>query len=212
MTDEPGARVAAIILAAGRSIRMGRAKAFLPLPGGGTFLQRLVRTFEFTGASPVVVVRPPRWPHGAAPGAGSAEFAINPDPERGQLSSLQCGLAAVSPEVPAVLFIPVDVPLVTVETVSALMVRWRRTRPAVVRPERAGRHGHPVLVSRAVADALLSADLSLSARAVLERFSAATVDVPVEDEGAFLDIDTPDDYDRVLARWSTDSGGLVGPS
>lgn len=212
MSGEPGDRVAAIILAAGRSVRMGRTKAFLTLPGSGTFLQRLVRTFELTGTSPVVVVRPPRWPHGAAPGSGGVEFAINPYPERGQLSSLQCGLAAVSPRVPAVLFTPVDVPLVTVDTVSALMARWRTTRAAVVRPARAGRHGHPVLVSRAVADALLSADGSLSARTVLERFSAAAVDVPVEDEGAFLDIDTPEDYDRVLARWSADSGGLLGPS
>jgi CTP:molybdopterin cytidylyltransferase MocA len=63
-----------------------------------------------------------------------------------------------------------------------------------------------------VADALLCADPSESARNVLQRFSAATVDVLVEDEGAFLDIDTPDDYDRLLARWSADSGRLVGPS
>ena len=212
MTGEPGDRVAAVILAAGGSIRMGRAKAFLPVPGGGTFLERLVRTFELAGASPVVVVRPPQWAHGPTPGSGRVEFAMNPEPERGQLSSLQCGLAAVSSAVPAVLFTPVDVPLVTVETVSALIDCWRNTRAAVVRPARAGRHGHPVLVSRTVADALLSADRSLSARNVLERFSAASVDVPVEDEGAFLDIDTPDEYDRVLAGWPTDSGGVVGPS
>jgi molybdenum cofactor cytidylyltransferase len=212
MTDEPGDRAAAVVLAAGRSIRMGRAKAFLPLPGGGTFLQRLVRTFELAGARPIVVVRPPQWPDGESSGWDSVEFAVNPDPGRGQLSSLQCGLAAVPPEVPAVLFTPVDVPLVRFETVSALLDRWRSTGAAVARPERHGRHGHPVLVSRAVADALLSADLRLSARHVLERFSAATIDVPVQDEGAFLDIDTPEDYERVLGRQWTDSGGLIGPS
>ena len=98
MNGEPGDRVAGVILAAGRSIRMGRAKAFLPVPGGGTFLERLVRTFELAGASPVVVVRPPQWADGPAPGSGNVEFAINPEPGRGQLSSLQCGLAAVSPD------------------------------------------------------------------------------------------------------------------
>ena len=106
----------------------------------------------------------------------------------------------------------VDVPLIDARLVAALVDTWIGSRAPLVRPARAGRHGHPVLVSRAVADALLSADGSLSARTVLERFSAAAVDVPVEDEGAFLDIDTPEDYDRVLARWSADSGGLLGPS
>ena len=190
--------VSAVVLAAGRSVRMGRPKALLPVDAHDTFLSRIVGTLGSAGAAPVVVVIAPQTA-GALALPGDARIIVNPAPERGQLSSLQCGLAGIPRAAAAVLFTPVDVPLVTVHTVGALLSAWRARGADVVRPERSGQHGHPVLVTRAVADDLLAAGPSLTARDVLRRYASSTVDVAVLDEGAFLDIDTPDDYRRAIA-------------
>jgi molybdenum cofactor cytidylyltransferase len=202
--------VAGVVLAAGRSVRMGRPKAFLPLGAGETFLSRVLFTLDAAGAAPLIVVGTAEWP--ADPAGVSphgARLVFNPAPDRGQVSSLQCGLAAVPPAISAVLFTLVDVPLVTVVTVRTLIDVMRGTDADVVRPERSGRHGHPVLVARTVVEDLLAADVSETARAVLGRYAGSTVDVSVQDEGAFLDIDTPEQYER-LARTLREAPGL-GP-
>lgn len=200
--SDPPTSVAAIVLAAGRSRRMGRAKALLRLPGGETFLERLVRTFRAAGAHPVYVVHSVAWQEAAElPQAGEVVAVLNPAPDRGQLSSLQCGLAAIPSSAPGALFTPVDVPLVAPGTVAALIEARHRSRADVVRPERAGRHGHPVLVSRRVIDAIVTASEAETTRTVLGLFADSTLDVAVDDTGAFSDIDTPEDYERMLTDW-----------
>ena len=200
--------VAGVVLAAGRSVRMGRPKALLPLGAGETFLSRVLFTLDSAGAAPLIVVGTAEWPADPA-GVSRARLVFNPAPDRGQVSSLQCGLAAVPPAIRAVLFTLVDVPLVSVDTVRTLIDVMRGTDADVVRPERSGRHGHPVLVSRTVVEDLLAADVSETARAVLGRYAGSTVDVSVQDEGAFLDIDTPEEYER-LAGTLREAPGL-GP-
>jgi molybdenum cofactor cytidylyltransferase len=200
MRHDNGEDIAAVVLAAGRSERMGRAKAFLPLRGGETFLSRIIRTLDRARVSPVIVVGSPEWSDIPwKPSVPAVRLVLNPARDRGQFSSLQCGLAAVSPATTAVLITLVDVPFVTVDTVDALIRALRETGADVVRPERAQQHGHPIIVKRTVVDALLAADWSQTARAVLRRFEASTVDVPIQDDGPFLDIDTADEYERVIA-------------
>ncbi len=67
-------------------------------------------------------------------------------------------------------------------------------------PARGDRHGHPVIFDRAMFDELKSADLATGARAVIARHAADAVDVPVDDEGALADIDTPEDYRSLIGR------------
>lgn len=177
---------------------MGEAKALLPL-GGETFAARLVRTFRAAGAGPVLVVVAPDTAEAVAASVGTAaRVIVNPQPSRGQLSSLQTGLSALPADVAGVLVTPVDLPLVGAATVSALMRAWRASGAAVVRPSSAKRHGHPVLVGPPVIRALLAAGADRTARTVMQAFAADTVDVPVDDEGAFTDIDTREEYLRVL--------------
>jgi molybdenum cofactor cytidylyltransferase len=203
--------IAAVVLAAGGSTRMGRPKALLPLGAGHTFLSRVVTTLVHAGVPHVVVVTRREWSDAAAwVMAQHTAVVINTAPERGQFSSLQCGLAAVPNTSSRVLITLVDVPLTRAETVRELIRAQRLNRADVVRPERAGRHGHPVLVTRAVVDTLLAADPGETARSVLRRFTATTVDVPVADDGAFVDVDTPEDYDRVLA-WVASEDPLAAP-
>jgi molybdenum cofactor cytidylyltransferase len=192
----------AIILSAGASSRMGRVKALLPTPGGASFLATLARTMARAGANPVVAVV---GSHGeeirahVARESIAVEIVENPDPSRGQLSSLVAALEALAPREPeAVLVVPVDQPLVSAVTVRAVVAVWRRTGAPVVRPSRGGRHGHPVLFSTSVFPELRAADLSLGARPVVRAHAADLVDVPSDDPGAFEDIDTPGDYRRVF--------------
>jgi molybdenum cofactor cytidylyltransferase len=116
-----------------------------------------------------------------------------------QVSSLLAGLQAVDrPELEAVLMMPVDVPLVTASTVTAVVSEWQRTRAPIVRPASGTRHGHPVIFDRSVFEDLRAADPNTGAKAVFAIHRDRIVNVEVKDPGAFEDIDTPDDYKRVL--------------
>lgn len=191
--------LAAVILAGGASRRMGRPKALLAYRGE-TVLDRLIGLYS-RFCTPVIVVL--GHAHEAIRAgltrAAEAQFAINPDPERGQLSSLQCGLALAPPG--DVLFTPVDYAGVRAETVEAL-VRHFEASPAAARvaPSHAGRHGHPVLIRAYVKDALLALPVTATAREVMERYRGATEYLPVDDEGTVSDLDFPADYERLLAR------------
>jgi molybdenum cofactor cytidylyltransferase len=193
--------IPAIVLAAGKSSRMGRPKATLPLPGGDTFLTRIIRTFVEAAIEDVVVVVG----HDAnvvaeafARSDLSARFVENPDYEQGQLSSLLAGLRVVDrPGVVATLVTLVDVPLVGVSTVRAVVERYLATRAPIVRPVRGLEHGHPVLIDRSLFDAIRHADPRAGAKAIVRAHASSPGDVEVADEGAFSDIDTPVEYERL---------------
>jgi molybdenum cofactor cytidylyltransferase len=195
--------IPAIILAAGASSRMGRPKALLPIAADGTtFLERLVRTLRAASVDDVIVVvgYDADLVRGLIESAGLAvRTTDNREPSRGQLSSLIAALeVADRPGVQAVLVAPVDQPLVAVETVRRLLDVYHRTRAPVVRPAREGRHGHPVIFDRSLFDECRRADPSAGAREVIQRHRSDAIDVTVDDEGAFLDIDTPEAYERVM--------------
>ena len=189
-----------IVLAAGRSSRMGRAKALLPL-GSDTFLTRIARTFLDAGVGDVVVVVG----HDAeAIVAGfqqsglPARFVVNREYDRGQLSSLVAGLDVVDrPGTAATLVTLVDVPLVSTATVRAVIDAYRTTGVPVVRPTSGSRHGHPLLLDRRLFAALRTADPGIGAKPIVRAHASAAGDLAIDDEGAFTDIDTADDYARV---------------
>lgn len=225
--------IPAIILAAGASARMGSTKALLQLPGGDLFLSRLDATLRRAGIEEVVAVighdaaairaavdqvaggeRSGRGMHGAR-----LRLVENPDPSRGQLSSLLVGLDTVvgartcshegaagttfSEGGPAAVLVTiVDLPLVSVETVRGLLGAWQRTGAPIVRPVRGGRHGHPVIFAASVFGELRVADHRLGARAVVRAHESEVLDFAVNDAGAFDDIDTPEDYERILRQES----------
>ena len=199
-----GTVIPAIVLAAGKSTRMGRPKANLPLEGGETFLSRIVRTFYAAAVDDVVVVVG----HEAeaivtafSRTGAAARFVTNPEYDNGQLSSLLRGLNAVDrPGVIAALVTLVDVPLVHADTVRAVIDRYLQTHAPIVRPVRGHEHGHPVLIDRLLFDEIRSADPALGAKLVVRARASLRGDVHVDDDGAFLDVDTVDDYERVV-RW-----------
>src|SRR5688500_15500777 len=158
-----------IILAAGDSTRMGSPKAVLATPDGQTFVTRIVGTLRDAGVTDLVIVTGRH--HDAVVDAIARQRLLvpprivrNPDPSRGQLSSLLAGMdAVVTHSGDGVMMTLVDVPLVRVDTVTAVIDAWRESRAPIVRPAIGDRHGHPVIFDRAVFDALRRAPLDAGA-------------------------------------------------
>lgn len=200
--------VAAVILAAGLSTRMGRPKALLADPDGRTFVARLVRTFASASVENVVVVTGDA--HDSIVESVRADgpsieprFARNARPAGGQISSLRVGLDALGREpVQGLLVALVDVPMVAVDTVSMLVKAWRRHRSPVLRPVMGERHGHPVLFDRSVFRELRTVAAAEGAKAVLRAHAEELVDVAVTDPGCLFDIDTPADYETLLKSFA----------
>lgn len=184
---------------------MGRAKALLASGDARvSFLESLTAALRAGGAADVLVVGRPddeRLQEEAGRMKPPVRFVSNPHAHMGQVSSLIAGLnVADRPGTRGILVAPVDVPLVTAETVAALLAAFDATLAPVVRPVHQGRHGHPVLFARAVFDELRHADHSRGARAVVGAHESALVNVEVNDPGVLVDIDTPEDYARTFGR------------
>lgn len=201
--------VIGLVLAAGASTRMGRPKALLPI-GADLFVTRVCRTLLEGGVDDVVVIAGGERDAIAAAvsRAGlTARVVENPRRDEGQLTSIITGLAlADHPGVEAVLVHLVDAPLVAPLTVRALIDAFARTRAPIVRPVHGTRHGHPVLFAREVFDALRHADPAQGARSVVRAHADRVRDVDVADEGACLDIDTPEDYERLIGARPPNTG------
>lgn len=189
--------VAGVVLAAGRSTRMGVPKALLDA-GGTTFVKRLAETLCRGGCVPVlVVIRSGHGPVADEVARGPGQAVVNLEGRGGQIGSFRAALAHLRhlqhpPD--AVVFSPVDNPAVNAETVRALVRAWRRTALAVVTPVHDGRRGHPVLADMSIADEFFQRGLADGARTVVRRDPARVMEVPVPDAAVADDLDTRERY------------------
>jgi molybdenum cofactor cytidylyltransferase len=187
--------VAAIILAAGESRRMGRAKAFLPFRGG-TFLSSIAGVLG-ERCSPVIAVfgfDAQRCIESALPLRLRA--VENPDYPLGMLTSLQAGLRVVPAEADALFFTLVDHPAISLSTVDALL----QSSAAIAIPRSENQRGHPVLIRRAIFEAFLHEPPASKVRDVIDRHAAEIEYIEVTDPGISDDIDNPALYEKLLAR------------
>lgn len=191
--------IAGIILSGGDSRRMGTPKALLEFEGQ-TFLDRLIGLFSEAVSGRVIVVlgRQAQEIRTGIRRAAQAEMVVNPDPDRGMLSSLQCGLQAAPPEAAAVMFTPVDHPNLQASTLEALIRDSGATRAPVTIPVYAGRHGHPVLIARELIAELLALPASAQASDVIHRYRSRTSYVPVNDPAVITDVDDRAAYDELI--------------
>jgi len=185
---------AGLILAAGESSRMGSPKALLEFRGQ-TFVDRLIRCFS-EYCSPVIVVlgNEPEVVRAGVRSPVKAVFVLNTDYQRGQFSSMQCGLRAVPADADGVLFTPVDHPNVERATVAKLVA----SGAPIAIPQYIGRHGHPVLFSRSLIPEFLALPSDSQARAVTHQHASQIQYVDVADPGILDDIDDPEAYHRLL--------------
>ena len=195
--------LSSVVLAAGEARRMGsHLKPLLPLQGS-TFLEVIVHTMKKAGADECLVVL--GYEHEnvrASMELPEARFLVNEDWKSGQLSSLQTAVRALSIGSEGMLFTPVDHPLVSISTYSVLIDHWNEHRDRMVIPRYEGRKGHPAIFPARLYDPLLNHDLQGGARDLIYREMDNVLFVPVPDPGVVYDIDTPDDYRRLIGELS----------
>ncbi|MGH7568776.1 MAG: nucleotidyltransferase family protein [Gemmatimonadales bacterium] len=192
--------LAGVVLAAGRSQRMGSSKALLDYRGE-PFVVRILEAFEALDLKARVVVLGPDAAR-IRPALAAHECLIveNPDVDAGPISSLRAALRALSGVRPAAVIVwPVDLPHVRVATVERLVEAHRRGSGVVV-PSFGARRGHPIIW-----DASLFPDLETSAdatregaRAVLHAHPDRITTVAVDDPAVVDDLNTPEDYERLI--------------
>jgi CTP:molybdopterin cytidylyltransferase MocA len=186
---------AGLILAAGESSRMGSPKALLEFRSE-TFLDRLIRCFAAQCSRVIVVLGyAPEVIRAGVRSPGNAVFVLNPNYQRGQFSSMQCGLRAVPAEAEGVIFTPVDHPNVEPATVARLI----ESGATIAIPQYMGRHGHPILLSRHLIPEFLALPPDSQARSVTRAHASEVQYIDVADAGILDDIDDPDAYRRLLA-------------
>jgi len=202
---------AGVILAAGESARMGSDKALLPwppqvagqAPSNDTFLSAAIASL--TLSTDFVVVVAGRNEASLAPVvyASGATIVANPDPARGQFSSLQVGLHEVlNRGRDAAMITLVDRPPVSRATIGTLRAAFEAAPQNVwaVVPEFSGQHGHPFLAGRELIEAFLQAPASASAREIEHRYQEHVQYLAVNDPFVTANIDTPEEYAALAER------------
>lgn len=195
MTDRQPS-IAGIILAAGRSSRMGESKPLLDA-GGKTFLERAAAALVDGGCSSLIIVlREENGRAAAVARSVGAEIVVNPDPDTGPIGSLRLALDALPADASACVVLPADHPLVAADTVATVISTYVETGALLVVPTYQGQRGHPTLFARTMFGELRRPDLPEGARSVVRAHEDTVVLVPVGDPGTLVDVDTPDDYHR----------------
>ena len=191
--------ISGIILAAGRSERLGRVKQLLPFRGK-PMLSHIVETSLGSRLHEVIVVL------GYKAGEieqtvdlGDATVIINNDYEAGQSTSLRIGLSAISDHSKAALFILGDQPLVTTEVINRLIGEYALEKKGFLIPVFQGKRGNPVLIDRSIFPRLASLTGDQGARVLFEEYADQIKEIDVGDEGIHCDVDTLDDYLRMTS-------------
>lgn len=185
--------VAGIILAAGRSQRMGAFKPLLPF-GDTTVVDSCIELLRAAGVETLVVVLGYRAEELRRHLKNSEVlFAVNPDPDGEMSSSIACGVRELPRDTKAVIITPVDHPAVPSEVVSLLTDEWRKGH-RLVKPTWEGRGGHPVLLDLSFRDELLRLDPNRGLKSLFGSHIDQVKRLPVDSNYIARDIDTWDDY------------------
>jgi molybdenum cofactor cytidylyltransferase len=196
-----GLRIAGIVLAAGRSSRMGRNKLLLELDGKPILCHAVDHALA-AGLSEMVVVTG----HQAA----KVKAALGDRPVKtiearehrlGMSASLKAGIRALSPKAEAALVMLGDMPQVSPALLRRLIGAYNPTEGrSIVLPTVEGKRGNPVLFDRRYFDEILALEGDVGARHLIGAHDDQVAEVAVEDAGIFTDVDTPEAYDRLLGK------------
>ena len=194
--------IAGIILAAGRSSRLGRPKQLLPLAGRPLLSHTLAHAAASQLDDVILVLGHDAEAIAAAVGEHGQRTVINPDYAAGQSTSVRAGLAALASKTEAVLFLLGDQPAVTAEIIDTIVAAYRGTPAPILVPVYGSERGNPVLFDRALFPELATVGGDEGARAIVRAHAADIRLVPVPGDQSPRDVDTEEDYQRLLAAWS----------
>jgi molybdenum cofactor cytidylyltransferase len=194
--------VAAVVLAAGRSTRMGAINKLIADIGGKPLVRIVVERALASQASPVIVVTGHEKEKVEAALAGlPVRFAHNRDYAEGLGSSLKAGIAAVPKEADGAIVCLGDMPQVDAGLIDKLVTAFDPEKGAlVVVPSIEGRRGNPVVWSRRFFSDLMAVQGDVGARHLIGSYAEAVAEVPVAGPGAVTDVDTPESLSAVKAE------------
>lgn len=199
MIDPNAPRIAAVVLAAGLSRRMGKPKLLLPWRNGRTVIEEIVETLQQAGVLPIYVVS------GAFDAeirrlfqdTGGISIVYNATfTETEMMESLRLGIKALPADVDAVLIALGDQPQMRPEVVRKLAATYAADKPRVLVPVYRGRRGHPWIVSKELWEDLVTGDYA-TPRHFLLAHSGETVSLETESPEILQDLDLPEDYEQM---------------
>ena len=199
---EKGRRIAAVVLAAGRSTRMGAINKLIAEIGGKPLVRIAVEQALSSVAKPVIVVTGHERERVEAALSGlPVRFVQNPDYAEGLGTSLKAGIAAVPDNAEGAIVCLGDMPQVDAALIDRLIAAFDPERGAlVVVPSIDGRRGNPVVWSRRFFHDLMAIHGDIGARHLIGNYAEAVVEVPVAGEAALTDVDTPESFSAVKAE------------
>jgi CTP:molybdopterin cytidylyltransferase MocA len=196
--------ISAIILAGGFASRMGRCKPLLPISGVPALETAAVR-LRAAGVSEITVVTGHEGEHISEEARRLEIRAVrNPDYISGMLSSVMAGVKALLPGTEAFFLLPADIPLVKTYTYGILMEAWETAGADVVYPTFLGGRAHPPLISSSLAEGILSWTGEGGLGGFLDNDPRTRVEIPTGDRAVTLDMDTPEDYERLISYAKTE--------
>jgi molybdenum cofactor cytidylyltransferase len=195
--------VSAVILAAGSSDRMGEPKQLLRL-GELTMIERVLKNVRCSGADEIVLVL----------GASAEEIqrqvpcsllagvkvVVNSGYAEGMAGSLREGLDAIAERMAGALVVLADQPFVRAETMNRIISAYRGSQAKIAIPHYEGKRGNPVLLDRSIFAEAMALEGDTGCRAIFRNHPEAILEVDVEDEGIVLDMDSPEDYERLRTK------------
>jgi molybdenum cofactor cytidylyltransferase len=188
--------VAAIILSAGKSERMGSPKALLQYHGQ-SFLATILAAIASARMSPAIVVAGHHY-DAISQAFPDVQIAFNPNYEQGMSTSIQVGIRALPAGLAGVAVFLVDHPMIDRQTIDALVASLEPGR--IVVPVHDGRRGHPVIFAAELFDEILNLSPDQGLNTVVRRQPERVVEVLVENAGVLRDIDTPEQFARLLGE------------
>jgi CTP:molybdopterin cytidylyltransferase MocA len=195
----------AIILAAGRSRRMGTQKLLLPF-AGQTVIEHIVdQVLAAAVRDRVAVVAGENDAVAAALSKKSITLAINPDPEAEMLSSVRVGLRAMRPDAQAAIIVLGDQPSLQSEVINRLVSAFQTTGKGIVVPVHENKRGHPLLIAAHHFDELQRHFDNVGLRGLLAAHADEVEEIESTDSGVLADMDYPEDYQRELKRYNASS-------
>ena len=193
--------VSAILLAAGASRRMGRPKQLLKF-GRGTMLEEAIEPLLRSRVREVLVVLGHRADEIRRSIAMlPVRVAINSDPDRGMLSSVQCGVMAASADADAFLVALGDQPFLCAHVIDALIRAFKDSHRGIVVPVWMGRRGHPIILDARYASCILGMGQAGTLRDVVRAHADDVLEVSVGTEDILRDMDTPEEYEEARRKF-----------
>jgi molybdenum cofactor cytidylyltransferase len=190
--------VAVILLAAGKSERMGQNKLLLPF-GEQLVLQRTLDNLMASRAQKIIVVLGAKATEiKSSIGQRNVTTVFNPNYEQGMSTSLSTGLMMMESYIKFVLVALGDQPLITTQTYDVLITAALNTDKGLLVPTYSGKRGNPIIVSTRYQDTLCKQSGDIGGRELLKAYPSDVLEVPVEDEGIVININTKSEYEKQI--------------